>query len=85
MAIAQSRNRAITQLLNSSFTQSITQLPITQLPNYPMHALARCHAQRPVQPDHFTIQHLVLDDVPGERGELAGLSEPGRKWHLLAE
>jgi hypothetical protein len=37
--------------------------------------LSRRHAQRAVQSDHLAVQHLVLDDVLGERAVLGGAAE----------
>ena len=34
---------------------------------------ARRHPQRAVEPDHFAVEHLVLDDVGDEAGELVGV------------
>ena len=46
---------------------------------------ARRHPQRAVEPDHLAVEHLVLDDVDGERGELVGPAEPARERDRVAE
>jgi hypothetical protein len=36
--------------------------------------LPRRHPYRSIKPDHLAVEHLVLDDVPHERGVLLGLA-----------
>src|SRR5699024_11576210 len=38
--------------------------------------LFRRHAQGAVEANNFPVEHPVIEDVPDERGELCGLSEP---------
>ena len=48
-------------------------------------ALAWGHADRAIQPDHFTIQHGVADDGLHEQRILRRIAEAGWKRHLPAE
>src|SRR5712664_1920923 len=50
-----------------------------------MRALARGHADGTVQANYFAVQHLVFDDVLGERGVLVGATQTWWEGHLLAE
>ena len=43
------------------------------------------HADRAVEADHLAVQHLVLDDVDGEGGELVRAAEALRERDLAAE
>src|SRR5215210_3754240 len=44
-----------------------------------------CHPDRPVEPYDLAVEHLVLDNVPHERGVLLGLAEAGREGDLVAQ
>ena len=45
----------------------------------------RGHPQGAVQPDDLAVEHPVLHDVQGERGELSGIAQPGGERDLCAE
>jgi cystathionine beta-lyase/cystathionine gamma-synthase len=47
--------------------------------------LLRRHPDRAVEADRLTVQHLVLDDVTGERRELRGAAESFRERNVLGE
>src|SRR4051812_33204190 len=47
--------------------------------------LLRRHAQSPVQPNGFPVQHAVLCDVTRQPRELLGLAESLREGDLLAK
>ena len=47
--------------------------------------LLRRHTNRAIEPDDFAVQHLVLEDVPDERGVFLRASEAGREGHLLRQ
>jgi hypothetical protein len=43
------------------------------------------HADRSVQPNDLTVEHLVLEDVPDERRVFFGSAEARWKRDLLSE
>ena len=43
------------------------------------------HAEGAVESDDFSVQHLVLEDVPDERPVLLGSSESRGEGHLLRQ
>src|SRR5690348_11868311 len=47
--------------------------------------LLRRHADRAIQPDDLTVEHLVLHDVARQRGVLRRLAQPRGEGHLLAQ
>src|SRR5215510_14984142 len=47
--------------------------------------LLRRHAQRPVQANHFAVEHRVFDDVFGQRRVFRRIAEPWRERDLRAE
>src|SRR5262245_62281775 len=39
------------------------------------------HTDRPIQPDHLAVEHLVLDDLPHQRGILGRAAQARRERH----
>src|SRR6266702_2402169 len=46
---------------------------------------AHTHAERPIQADHFAIEHLILDDMLRKGRVLAGPAQTGWERNLLSK